>query len=110
MVKWKEIETPKGILKYRYPDISEGFDFLAQIQKIDKAQDVFKVKGTFARLMGDMIDWNAMNYESYGDFLSDLDNNYIPMARICDEVFVEITKALGKKRSSPMPLAQHQTV
>lgn len=110
MSKWKEIETPKGILKYRMPDISEGFDFLSSISKLETAQDVFKMKGTFASKMGSMIDYGSLDYESYADFLSDLDNNYVAFAKIADEVFIEITKALGKKPSSSTPSMQPPTV
>lgn len=102
MIKWKEIETPGGILKYRLPDIAEGFDFLAVIERISCAQDVFKIKGNFSRMMGPMIDYNGLGYASYDEFLRDRENNTAAMAAIADEFFIEITRALGKKNLSPM--------
>lgn len=106
MSKWKEIETPKGILKYRFPNCAEGYDFLAAIEKIGCAQDVFRIKGSFARMMGPMIDYSSMGYASYDEFLEDRENNMVHMAQIADDVFVEITKTLGKKTSSPTQSTQ----
>jgi hypothetical protein len=97
MLQWKEKQTEKGVLKYRLPNISEGYHFLAAIQKITNARDVFTVKGDFIAKMGPMVDFKSLNYDSYEEFLNDRDNNMIPMSEIADEVFVEITKALGKK-------------
>lgn len=94
---WKEIETPKGKLKYRFPDISEGFYFLSAIQKINNHQDVFKIKGDFISKMEPMVDYKSLGYETYSEFLHDRDNNTLAMTKIADEVFVEITRTLGKK-------------
>lgn len=102
-VKWKEIETPKGVLKYRFPNIAEGYDFLAAVNKIECAQDVFKLKGAFATKMGPMIDFASLGYSSYDEFLNDRDNNFEAVSKIADEILFELTRTLGKKILSPMP-------
>lgn len=99
MAKWKEMQTEKGVLKYRHPDIVEGFDFLAAIDRIESLQDAYKVKGKFISKMQNMIDYSALGYSSWEEFLEDRENNLVAMAKIADEVFVEITKTLGKKNS-----------
>jgi hypothetical protein len=107
MSKWKEIETPKGTLKYRFPNIAEGYFFLSAIKSISSAQDIFRIKGDFIEKMEPMVDYKSLNYESYDDFLNDRENNTLAMTRIADEVFIEITRTLGKKPLSQMPSAQH---
>jgi hypothetical protein len=99
MASWKEKKTEKGVLKYRHPNIVEGYDFLAAIDKIQTLQDAFKVKGNFISKMQSMIDYNSIGYASWEDFLDDRENNLVAMAEIADEVFVEITKTLGKKHT-----------
>lgn len=94
---WKEKITGKGVLKYRHPDVVEGFDFLASIERIQTLQDTFKVKGKFISMMGPMIDYSELGYPSWEDFLRDTENNMIPLKEIADEIFIEVTKVLVKK-------------
>lgn len=96
-MKWLEKETPKGVIKYRMPNIEEGYYFLAAIERMGSAQDVFKVKGKFVSMMSEMINYKDAGFESYDDFLSDRENNAQPMADIVAEVFDTITRELGKK-------------
>lgn len=102
-VKWFDKQTDKGVLKYRYPNIQEGFDFLSAIQEIRTLQDSFRVKGNFIGKMKSMIDYASLGYESWEDFLDDRDNNFDAMKDIADEVFIEVTKVLTKKHSSSTP-------
>lgn len=96
-MKWLEKNTDKGVLKYRMPDIEEGFYFLSSIEKISNAQDVFKIKGAFISLMKDMVQFKELGYDTYKEFLSDRENNAQAMSDIVKEVFDVITRELGKK-------------
>ena len=99
-MKWREIKTEKGILKYRLPNIEEGFAFLALIDTVRTLQDGFRIKGSFIPKMKDLVDYKALAYESYEDFLDDTENNFYAMAQIADEVFGSIMDVLLKKRTS----------
>ena len=96
-MKWLEKETEKGVLKYRMPNIAEGYFFLAEIEQMKNAQDVFKCKGRFIELMKDMVDYKALGYQTYDELLEDRDNNEIVMSEVVTDVFDTITRALGKK-------------
>lgn len=99
MAKWKEKTTPKGVLKYRMPNIAEGYFYLSAITsiKINTMGDAFTIKGTFIPQMKELIDFSGLGYESYDDFLEDLENNFIPTKEIADEIFIAVTSVLGKK-------------
>lgn len=97
MMKWLEKETSKGVLKYRMPNIEEGYYFLAAIEKMGTAQDIWKAKGKFISLMSEMISYKDIGYDSYQDFLHDRENNGQIMADMVSEVFDTITSELGKK-------------
>ena len=96
-MKWLEKSTDKGILKYRMPNIEEGYYFLSAIERMSNAQDVFKVKGKFVSMMSDMLSYKDIGFETYEDFLSDRENNAQAVADIVTEVFDTITRELGKK-------------
>lgn len=96
-MKWLEKETANGVLKYRMPDISEGYFFLAEIEQMKNAQDIFKCKGTFIKMMGDMILFKELGYSDYKEFLSDRENNEQAMNEIVSDVFDTITRGLAKK-------------
>lgn len=101
--KWFEKNTEKGVLKYRLPNIEEGFEFLSSVERIQSLQDAYKVKGKFVPKMKFLIDYGSIGYKSWEEFLDDKDNNFVAVAEIADEIFVDIVKVLGKKNSSPTP-------
>lgn len=93
-MKWKELETPKGILKYRLPNVAEGFNFLSAVMSND---GILSMKSEFTKYMGEMIDYKSLGYLSYDEFLTDIENNIAPMAKITDEVYQSVIGALAKK-------------
>lgn len=93
----KTIETPKGVLKYRLPNIPEGFVFLSLIDKITNYKDALIMKGKFAEHMDKVIDWAGLGYPTYTDFLKDKENNYKAVSKIADEIYVDLGDTLGKK-------------
>ena len=96
-MKYSEKKTEKGVLKYRMPNIEEGYYFLSAIEKMGNAQDVWKAKGKFISMMAEMLDYKEIGYESYDDFLHDRDNNGEAVSEIVTEVFEVITRDLAKK-------------
>ena len=96
-MKWKEIETTKGVLKYRMPNVAEGFTFLSAIMT---NKDVLSMKASFANCMSEMIDFKSIGYDSYTEFLNDIENNITPMAKITDDVYQSVIGALAKKNLS----------
>jgi hypothetical protein len=105
-MKWKEKETAKGQLKYRLPNVAEGYDFLSAIEKIENAQDAFKIKGKFISKLENLVDHKSLGYASFEELLEDDENNFVVLGQIADEIFIAITKALGKKNLSAMPSTQ----
>lgn len=96
-MKWLEKNTGKGILKYRMPNIQEGYHFLSLVERIETAQDLWKVKGKFLESMSSLVDYKSIGYSSYSDFLSDKENNVDVCSEICDEVFNDVTSLVKKK-------------
>jgi hypothetical protein len=91
-----EKKTAKGVIKYRMPDIVEGYDFLALMEGKADQSSLFKMKARFIRAIGSMIDLCGI-YPTYEDALKDKDNMMQPLGEIADEVLTDITKALAKK-------------
>jgi hypothetical protein len=96
-MNWLEKKTDKGVLKYRMPNIQEGYSFLSLVDKVETAQDLWKIKSKFLNIMGDLIDFKSLNYSNYDDFLNDKSNNSEACAEISDEVFVDVTSIIKKK-------------
>ena len=93
----KEIKTNKGSLKYRLPNIAEGFEFLSMIETIKTGSDFFKVKGKFISKMDSLIDYSSCGYNSWDELLNDKDNMFHPLSEIAQEIFDDITGVLVKK-------------
>lgn len=96
-MKWQEKKTDKGVLKYRMPNIHEGYSFLSLVERIETAQDLWKVKAKFIESMSSLIDYKSIGYSSYEDFLFDKENNAEICSEICDEVFNDVTSIIKKK-------------
>jgi hypothetical protein len=79
------------------PNIQEGYSFLSLVEKVENAQDLWKIKSKFLNIMGDLIDFKSLGYASYEDFLNDKDNNSEACADISEEVFVDVTSLIKKK-------------
>lgn len=93
----KEIITNKGVLKYRLPDISEGYEFLSYVDSVSNAADVFKIKGRIIKAMGFLIEFKELGYETYSEVLNDKENMRDALAEISKEIFDDIIELLGKK-------------
>lgn len=93
----KEKNTPKGIIKYRMPNIAEGFDFLSMIETMHTGADLFRVKGKFIEHMRPLIDFTGTEYKTWDEVLMDRENMFHPLSDIAQEIFDDITGVLVKK-------------
>lgn len=79
------------------PNIHEGYYFLSLVERIETAQDLWRIKGKFIESMSSLIDYKSIGYSNYDEFLSDKENNSEACTDICDEVFNDVTSIVKKK-------------
>lgn len=96
-MKWLEKKTDKGILKYRMPDCSEGYEYLAMIDQLESYKEVFRVRGKFIKMMGELVLYKDLGYNTYQEALDDKENMFQPLTEIAEEILNDVTEALGKK-------------
>lgn len=96
-MKWLEKKTDVGVLKYRMPNIVEGYEFLSMVESINGASGFFKAKAKFISNLGPLLDFSSCGYKSYDELLDDKVNMMHPLSEISQEVFDDITGALQKK-------------
>jgi len=96
-LKWLEKKTGKGVLKYRMPNIVEGYEFLSMIEAVSGSSGFFKAKAKFIANLGHLLDYSACGYKDYDDLLNDKENMMFPLSEISQEIFDDITGALQKK-------------
>lgn len=92
-----EIVTNKGVLKYRLPDISEGYDYLSLVDVITTSADVFIIKSKIIKKMGDLLEFKELGYETYQEVLNDKENMRDALSEISKNIFDDILELLGKK-------------
>lgn len=92
-----QINTPKGDLKYRLPDISEGYDYLCYVDTLQKSSDIFRIKAKIIRNMGELIEFKELGYDNYQEVLDDKENMRDALSEISKAVFDDICELLGKK-------------
>jgi hypothetical protein len=96
-LKWLEKKTDKGILKYRMPNVVEGYEFLALIETVNGSSGFFKAKAKFISNLYPLLDYSSLGYKDYSDLLDDKVTMMHPLSEISQEVFDDITGALAKK-------------
>ncbi len=96
-MKWFEKNTEKGVLKYRMPNVVEGYEFLSMIEAVNDASGFFKAKAKFIANLGPLLDFSACGYQNYSELLNDKKVMMHPLSEISQEVFDDITEALQKK-------------
>ena len=96
-MKWQEKKTEKGVLKYRMPNIVEGYEFLSMVESVDGASGFFKAKAKFIANLSPLLDYSLLGYSDYSELLEDKTNMMHPLSEISQEVFDDITGALAKK-------------
>lgn len=96
-MKWLEKNTVKGNLKYRMPNIVEGYEFLSMVETIKNGADLFKVKGKFISKMAPLIDYSSCGYSSWDEVINDKEVMFHPLSEIAQELFDDVTAVLVKK-------------
>ncbi len=94
---FKEKKTDKGVLKYRLPNVVEGYEFLSLIESVNNASGFFKVKAKFIANLGPLLDFSGLGYKDYNDLLNDKATMRRPLSEISQEIFDDITEAIAKK-------------
>jgi hypothetical protein len=92
-----KVNTPKGDMEYRLPDISEGWEYLCYVETIETSSDVFKTKAKIIKNMGDLVEFKKLGYETYQEVLNDKENMRDALGEISKAVFDDILELLGKK-------------
>ena len=94
----KEIVTPKGILKYRMPNILEAFDLLNSCGISDGETATLKLKRNIIASMSSCIDYSLIDgVNSYEDLINDVENMILPLSEIADEIIYKSFTAFRKK-------------
>jgi len=96
-MKWLEKSTNKGVLKYRMPNIVEGYEFLSMVESVNGSSGFFRAKAKFIANLEPMLEYKQLGYPSYSELLEDKENMMHPLSDIAQEVFDDITGALAKK-------------
>jgi hypothetical protein len=96
-MKWLEKNTDKGVLKYRMPNVVEGYEFLSMIEAVSDSAGFFKAKARFIANLGPLLDFSACGYSNYSELLDDKKAMMHPLSEISQELFDDITEALQKK-------------
>jgi hypothetical protein len=92
-----KVNTPKGDLKYRLPDISEGYEYLCFVETIQTSSDVFKIKAKIIKHMSELIEFKELGYDNYQEVLNDKENMRDALSEISKAIFDDILELLGKK-------------
>jgi hypothetical protein len=93
----KELQTDKGLLKYRMPNLLEAYDLLEDSGVNDKVSNL-KLKKNIIGSMGNLIDYTEIEgVSSYSDLLNDIDSMAKPLSDIADEVILKAFGAFKKK-------------
>lgn len=93
----KIVKTKKGDLEYRLPDISEGYEYLALVERLDEPGDMYRARGKIIGRMGDLIEFKALGYNSYEEVLGDKENMREPLTVIAKEIFEDAMDLIRKK-------------
>lgn len=96
----QEIQTSKGILKYRMPNIIDAYDLIEASGIANGVASPLKLKRNIIAGMAFLIDFSGIEgANSYDDILNDVENMTEPLGKIAEE-FVVKTFEVFKKKSS----------
>jgi hypothetical protein len=93
-----EIETSKGILKYRMPNILEAYDLLEASGISSGETSTLKLKRNIIKEMAYLVDYSLIEgVESYDQLLEDIEDMITPLSLIADEVILKSFAVFKKK-------------
>lgn len=92
------MQTERGVLKYRMPNILESYDILECSGITNGAPSQLKMKRNIIASMGYLLDFSAIeNVETYEDLLNDTENMIVPLGEIADLIIIKAFSAFKKK-------------
>lgn len=95
-----EIETKKGVLKYRMPNILEAYDLLEASGIAEGISNPLKLKRNIIANMGSLIDFSKIEgVSSYDDLLLSVEDMMEPLGSIADELVIKTFEVFKKKPS-----------
>lgn len=92
-----EIITSKGVLKYRLPNIAEGYDYLCMVDEVSTSKDIFRIKSLIINRMGNLIEFKELGYSSYSEVLEDKEVMRHVLSEISEKIFDDILELIAKK-------------
>lgn len=93
-----EIETKKGVLKYRMPNILEAYDLLEASGITNGVTSTLKLKRNIIKEMEFLVDFSEIKeFSSYDNLLNDVEDMIEPLGKIADEVVVKTFEVFKKK-------------
>lgn len=92
-----EVSTNKGALKYRLPNIAEGYEYLSLVDTVQTPSDVFRIKSKIIAKMGDLVSYKELGYSDYQEVLNDKENMREPLSEVSKAIFDDIMELLTKK-------------
>lgn len=93
----KEIQTSKGVLKYRMPNILEAYDILEASGITTGSSSTIMLKRNIIASMGVLLDFKELGFSSYEELLNDTDEMLESISTIADEVILKTFDAFKKK-------------
>lgn len=93
----KEIQTSRGVLKYRMPNILEAYDILEASGITTGSSSTIMLKRNIIASMGVLLDFKELGFSSYEELLNDTDEMLESVSTIADEVILKTFDAFKKK-------------
>lgn len=92
-----EVQTDKGLLKCRKPNVLEIYDYLEAIGSFQEENNV-KLRGLMIKAVKPYIVLDAMSGpQSFDDLLNDPETFFAALAKISDELYQSVIGVLSKK-------------
>lgn len=96
-MNWLEKQTDKGVLKYRMPNIAEGYFFLSLAEDTNSSQGMLQTKSKIIASLGALVNFKEAGYDSFNDLLNDKKAMWSIMDEIAGEVMYDLNEVLTKK-------------
>lgn len=93
-----QVQTSKGILKYRNPTIIENMHLLKEAKEFFKNEDPIGAKISIMERIGPLLDFSEMEgIKSFEELNNHGDEMTLPISEIADVVLNKLVVAFSKK-------------
>jgi len=93
-----EIQTPKGVLKYRNPTVLENMEMLKASREYFKNEDPLGAKIELIKHLKPLLDYSGMEGIKSFDELNEYGEEMtLPLSQIADEILNKVAGAFVKK-------------